>query len=112
VLILYLFSVVGFNIAVKCYNLGMTVVAGCLNLKSEGALKLNDLDKEFRVHLCEIDITMCEKIYQAYKIVSAIIDENEDYGNISFKEVIYNLYVILLIVSLQSSRHLLTTPAS
>ena len=83
-------SGLGYNIAVKCYNLGFTVIAGCLNLKSDGAQNLKTVDTDSRLHLCEIDTTMEEKIYRAYKFVKDVLDERPDYGEFEKKLLVGN----------------------
>lgn len=63
--------------AIKCNNLGMSVVACVLNQNSEGALKLKESCDKNRLIIVELDLKNTETISNAYKFVSDLINNNK-----------------------------------
>lgn len=70
--------------ALKCASLKGTVVACCLNLKSDGATKLmKTFSGSNQVHVIELDITDSASISVANQYVKNLIEKN-DLGNFRY----------------------------
>lgn len=77
-------SIFSYNIAVKCAELGMTVVAGCYDVKSAGALQLIDLFKDTnRVYIVPLDVTKSESVSSIYSFVKELLQKDPELGKIS-----------------------------
>lgn len=63
--------------AIKCNNLGMSVVACVLNQNSEGAQKLKENCDKNRLFIVELDLKSAETISNAYQFVSDVINKNK-----------------------------------
>lgn len=64
--------------AVKCKNLGMSVVACVLNKNSEGAIKLKETSDKTRFFIQELDLKNSETISNAYKSVLDLFNNNKN----------------------------------
>lgn len=66
------------NIARKCYNLNMTVIAACFDTKSEGARQLAaDWDPK-RGRIVPLDLRDPESIRNVHREVESVLNGNED----------------------------------
>lgn len=63
------------TVALKCYELGLFVVAGCLNVDSDGARKLTNLSHD-RIVVTEIDIRNNACIEAARDKVNDLLTRN------------------------------------
>lgn len=73
-----------YNIAVKCADLGMTVVAGCYDVNSVGALQLVDQFKNTnRVYIVPLDVTKSESVSSIYSFVKELLQKDPELGKIS-----------------------------
>lgn len=66
--------------AVKCYNLGMSVVACVLSKNSEGALKLKENFDKNRFFIQELNLKSSEAISNAYKFVLDLCKNNNKFS--------------------------------
>lgn len=70
--------------ALYCHHeLNMFVVAGCLNVKSEGAQNLIERCNAKRFLLTELDIRKSASILHAEKTVLSLLSNNRDLGKYS-----------------------------
>lgn len=69
-------STLRLTIALKCHDLGLFVVAGCLNPESDGAKKLNQLHNNNRMVVIPVDIRDNNSIEEAQNRVDELIAEN------------------------------------
>lgn len=66
----------------RCHKLNMFVVAGCLNLKSDGAEQLSKLCDPKRILLLEIDIRRKESLSSMLHTISDFFTENPHMGKL------------------------------
>jgi 3-hydroxybutyrate dehydrogenase len=69
-------SGLGYNIALKCHALNMTVVAACHSERSEGAQQLQQKCSK-RLRVIELDITKKESVVRAHKFVGNMLAEDQ-----------------------------------
>lgn len=70
--------------AVKCHELGLFVVAGCLNLGSDGGKKLAE-NYDNRMVVTQLDIRNNGSIERAWKQVNDLIVQNGLSNGIVFR---------------------------
>lgn len=70
-------SGLGYTMALKCHNLGMSVVACVLNKTSEGAIKLQENCDKSRFFIQELDLKNSETISNARKSVLDLFNKNK-----------------------------------
>lgn len=71
-------SGLGFSLAVHARSLGFTVIAGCLNLESDGA---KELLRSFEdIHVIELDITVQEHIGKTVQYLEDFFLNRSDNG--------------------------------
>lgn len=74
-------SGLGFSMAQHACDLGFSVVAGCLNLESEGSLELEKLYGR-KIRRVQINVTDTERITKVVQMVSGLLAEDPENGKI------------------------------
>lgn len=69
-------SGLGYNMAIKCHNLGMNVVACVLNKNSEGANSLTKNYGKSRFNILELDLKKSDTILKTHNSVEDLLNEN------------------------------------
>lgn len=63
-------SGLGYSLSRKCNELGLTVISGCLDLKSEGSKNLSEVNTVF-----ELDVTKPNSVKTFFEGVDQIINQ-------------------------------------
>lgn len=80
-------SGLGYNMAIKCHNLGMNVIACVLNTKSEGANSLLQNYGELRLNIIELDLKKSDSILKTHNSVQDLLNKN---NNLSKSALLYH----------------------
>lgn len=71
-------SGLGYNMAIKCHNLGMNVVACVLNKSSEGASSLTKNYGKCRLNILELDLKKSDTILRTQNSVQDLLNKNNN----------------------------------
>lgn len=75
-------SGLGYNMAIKCHNLGMNVIACVLNKNSEGS---NSLIKNYdRLKIMELDLKKSDSILKTHNSVQELLNKNNNLSKFTF----------------------------
>ncbi|PSN43891.1 hypothetical protein C0J52_07744 [Blattella germanica] len=84
-------SGLGYSIALYAYKLGLTVVAGCLQVESDGAKQLKEKCPD-RLHIIQLDITNSESVNAAAKWTRELLEKDP---NLELKSLVNNAGIMI-----------------